>query len=194
MFDYDLAELYGVEARALNQAVKRNLERFPADFMFQLTAEEVENVRRLIAQSVTPAPVPAANSSQTATSPRSRSQTVILKRGQNIKYLPYAFTEQGVAILSSVLRSPRAVQVNIAIMPAFVRQRGLLLTNADLARKLADLERKDDSQFKAVFEAIRQLRAPPPPQPPIPEIGFHDKEDPTPYRTRRKPRLPVHPS
>ena len=102
-----------------------------------------------------------------------------------------AFTEQGVAMLSSVLRSPRAVLVNIAIMRAFVRLREMLLTNADLARKLADLERKYDSQFKAVFDAIRQLMAPPPPQPPRPEIGFHVKEDAVPYRTRQNPRRPI---
>ena len=99
-------------------------------------------------------------------------------------YRPYAFTEQGVAMLSSVLRSPRAVHVNIAIMRAFVRLREMLLTNAELARKLADLEQKYDSQFKAVFDAIRQLMAPPP-APPKPEIGFHVKEDAVPYRTKR---------
>ena len=100
-------------------------------------------------------------------------------------YLPYAFTEQGVAMLSSVLRSRRAVQVNIAIMRAFVRLREMLLTNAELARKLADLEQKYDSQFKGVFDAIRQLMAPPP-APPKPEIGFHVKEDAVPYRTSRR--------
>jgi hypothetical protein len=99
--------------------------------------------------------------------------------------LPYAFTEQGVAMLSSVLRSARAVQVNIAIMRAFVRLREMLLSNADLARKLADLERKYDSQFKAVFDAIRQLMASPSP-PPKPEIGFHVKEDALPYRISRR--------
>jgi hypothetical protein len=101
---------------------------------------------------------------------------------------PYAFTEQGVAMPSSVLRSPRAVQVNIAIMRAFVRLREMLLSNADLARKLADLERKYDSQFRVVFEAIRQLMAPPP-SPPKPEIGFHVKEDAVPYRSKRPARV-----
>jgi hypothetical protein len=96
-----------------------------------------------------------------------------------------AFTEQGVAMLSSVLRSPRAVQVNIAIMRAFVRLREMLLTNADLARKLADLEQKYDAQFKVVFDAIRQLMTPPP-APPKPEIGFHVKEDAVRYRVRKK--------
>jgi len=176
MLDYDLAALYGVEARALNQAVKRNLARFPADFMFQLTPAEAEHVRGLVSQSVSPAPGEPANSSQTVMSSRKH-------RGRS--YLPFAFTEQGMAMLSSVLRSARAVQVNIAIMRAFVRLCEMLLSNADLARKLADLEHKSDSHFKAVFDAIRQLMAPPPP-PPKPEIGFHVKEDAVPYRTKRR--------
>jgi hypothetical protein len=134
----DLAGLYAVPVKVLNQAVRRNINRFPDDFMFQLTHEEAEVVRR------------------------SRSQFVTLKRGQNIKYLPYAFTEQGVAMLSSVLRSKRAVMVNIEIMRAFVRLRQILGAHADLARKLAALERKYDSQFKAVFDAIRELMTPPP--------------------------------
>jgi len=176
MLDYDLAGLYGVEARALNQAVKRNLDRFPDDFMFQLTPAEAEHVRTLVSQSVHPAPGEPANSSQSVMSSRKH-------RGRS--YLPYAFTEQGVAMLSSVLRSARAVQVNIAIMRAFVRLREMLLSNADLARKLAELELKYDSQFKAVFDAIRQLMAPPP-APPKPEIGFHVKEDAVPYRIRKR--------
>jgi hypothetical protein len=158
MFDYDLAELYGVETGALNRAVKRNGDRFPGDFMFQLTAEEYEALKCQIGIS--------------------------RDWGGRRRSLPYAFTEQGVAMLSSVLRSPRAIQVNIAIMRAFVRLREMLLSNADLARKLVDLERKYDSQFKAVFDAIRQLMAPPP-APPKPEIGFGAKEDTIPYRTRK---------
>jgi hypothetical protein len=167
MLDYDLAALYGVETRALKQAVRRNLDRFPADFMFELADNEVG---ALVSQNVIPG------------------------RGQLGGARPMAFTEQGVAMLSSVLRSPRAVQVNIAVMRAFVRLREMLLTNAELARKLADLERKYDSQFKAVFDAIRQLMAPPPPQAPRRQIGFHVKEDVTSYRTMRKPRLPSHSS
>ena len=158
MLDYDLAVLYGVETRALKQAVRRNLNRFPPDFMFELTGDEV----RLMV-----------------------SQTVIPGLGKLGGAAPMAFTEQGVAMLSSVLRSPRAVQVNIAIMRAFVRLREMLLTNADLAHKLADLEQKYDAQFKVVFDAIRQLMAPPP-APPKPEIGFHVKEDAVPYRTRKR--------
>ncbi len=146
MLDSDLAELYGVEVRTLNQAVKRNIERFPEDFMFQLTADEEE---------------------------RLRSQIVILKtgRGGHRKYPPYAFTEQGVAMLSSVLNSPRAVQVNIEIMRTFVLLRQMLASNEGLARKLAALEKKYDAQFKAVFDAIRQLMAPQQP-PKRRQIGF----------------------
>ena len=178
MLDSDLAELYGVEAKVLNQAVKRNRERFPEDFMFQLSKEEAAQLR---SQFVT---LNTANdddddSSQSVTSSASdeasRSQTVTLKRGKNIKYLPYAFTEQGVAMLSSVLRSSRAVQVNIAIMRAFVRLRELLLTNADLSRKLDAIEKKYDSQFKVVFDALRQLMTPP--DPPRRRIGFKADEE-----------------
>jgi hypothetical protein len=139
MIDADLAELYGVETRVLVQAVKRNIERFPEDFMFQLTGEEVELLR---------------------------SQFVISKttgRGGR-RYLPYAFTEQGVAMLSSVLRSPRAIAVNVEIMRAFVRLREMIATNKELAKKLQELERKmatHDQAIAGLFEAIRQLMAPP---------------------------------
>ncbi|MBW1678284.1 MAG: ORF6N domain-containing protein [Deltaproteobacteria bacterium] len=132
MLDRDLAELYGVETRVLNQAVGRNVERFPEDFMFALTREEIMRI------------------SQTVTS-------------SEIKYSKrvHAFTEQGVAMLSSVLRSQRAIQVNIAIMRAFVKLRGMLSAHKDLERKLAALERKYDDQFKIVFEAIAELMTPP---------------------------------
>ena len=157
MLDSDLAMLYGVEARALNQAVKRNLERFPADFMFQVTPEEAEEVRRSRAQSVTTNPKTATDSSQSVMSSPLRSQSVTLKRGQHRKFLPYAFTEQGVAMLSSVLRSRRAVEVNIAIMRTFVQLRRLMDSNRDLARKIEAMELKYDEQFAAVFDAIKQL-------------------------------------
>jgi hypothetical protein len=150
MLDSDLAALYGVEARALNQAVKRNIERFPKDFMFQLTADEAERVQRLVSPSVTPAPATAANSSQTVMSSRKH-------RGKS--YLPYAFTEQGVAMLSSVLRSQRAVEVNIAIMRTFVQLRRLMDSNRDLAKKIEAIESKYDQQFAVVFDAIKQLIA-----------------------------------
>jgi len=145
MLSSDLAELYGVETRALLQAVKRNLDRFPSDFMFELTWNEV----------TTPQSTPRKRVS--------RSRSVILKRGQNPKYLPYAFTEQGVAMLSSVLRSQRAVHVNIEIMRAFVQLRRMLLTHRELSVKLTALEKKYDAQFKVVFHAIRELMNPPVP-------------------------------
>jgi len=148
MLSPHLAELYGVEPKTLIQAVKRNAGRFPSDFMFQLTRQEVL---------------------------RSRSQIVTLKRGENIKYLPYAFTEQGVAMLSSVLHSKRAVRVNVGIMRTFVRLRQLLASHAGLATKLDEMEKKCDAQFKIVFEAIRHLVSPPTAAPRQP-IGFGVRE------------------
>jgi hypothetical protein len=134
MLSSDLATLYGVEPRALVQAVKRNRERFPADFMFQLSREELGNLK---------------------------SQIVISRWGGARRARPYAFTEQGVAMLSSVLRSKRAVLVNVEIMRAFVRLRQIMATHADLQRRLDELEKKYDARFKAVFDAIRELMAPP---------------------------------
>jgi hypothetical protein len=136
MLDRDLAELYAVIAIALRQQVRRNIERFPEDFMFQISADEAD---ALVSQNVIP-------------SMRSLGGS-----------LPYAFTQEGVAMLSSVLRSQRAVEVNIAIMRAFVRLRELLASHKDLARKLEELEKKYDERFQVVFEAIRQLMASEPP-------------------------------
>ena len=147
MLDSDLAAMYGVEAKALNRAVKRNMDRFPEDFMFQLEPQEVATLRCQFGTS-----------------------NINIGRGGR-RYLPYAFTEQGVAMLSSVLRSPRAVKVNIEIMRAFVRIRQWLATNAELAHKLAELEKKYDTQFKIVFDAIRELMRPP--APPKKHIGFN---------------------
>ena len=147
MLDRDLAKLYGVKVNRLNEQVKRNLKRFPGDFMFQVTKEEIIILR-----------------SQNVTS-NSRSQFATLKRGQNIKYLPYAFTEQGVAMLSSVLNSERAIQVNILIMRAFTKLREILLTHKDLAAKIEALEKKyaeHDQTIKEIFRAIKQLLEPPP--------------------------------
>jgi len=152
MLDRDLAELYGVTTGNLNKAVKRNLDRFPPDFMFQLKQEEYESLR---------------------------FQFGILKKGQHSKYLPYAFTEQGVAMLSSVLRSKRAVNVNIEIMRAFVRLRQFLSAHKELKQKLEEMEMKYDEQFQVVFEAIRQLMTPP--DPPRKRIGFEAKEAAAPY-------------
>ncbi len=142
-----LAELYGVETKVLNQAVARNRERFPDDFMFQLSKEELENLK---------------------------SQIVTSSWG-GVRVAPYAFTEQGVAMLSSVLNSDRAVHVNIEIMRAFVKLRQMLSSNVELARKLESLEKKYDEQFKVVFDAIRQLMSPA--ARPKREIGFHVKYD-----------------
>jgi hypothetical protein len=166
ILDFDLAALYGVEARALNQAVKRNLARFPDDFMFQLTPAEADEVSRLVSQSVTPAPGDLSNSSQIVMSSRKH-------RGRS--YLPYAFTEQGVAMLSSVLRSTRAVQVNIAIIRTFVQLRRLMDSNRDLARRIDSLEKKYDEQFRVVFDAIKRLVAEDKARKSKPrrEIGFH---------------------
>lgn len=155
MLSIELASLYDVEPRALIQAVKRNENRFPEDFMFQLTAEEWENLK---------------------------SQFVISSWG-GARTPPYAFTEQGVAMLSSVLNSDRAVQVNIGIMRAFVKLRQMLASNAELARKLAAMEKKYDAQFKVVFDAIRQLMSPP--EKPKREIGFHVKHDDKPKAKKR---------
>ena len=160
MLDRDLAALYGVETKNLNKAVRRNLDRFPVDFMFQLTTEEAESLR---------------------------FQFGTLKQGQHSKYLPQVFTQEGVAMLSSVLRSPRAVQVNIAIMRVFVRLRETLALHKDLARNLAELERKiegHDASIRNLFDAIRQLMTPP--EKLRREIGFHLKEDSVPYRVKRK--------
>jgi len=153
MLDSDLAGLYGVETKALNRAVKRNIERFPADFMFQLTEDEAAALRYRSG--------PSNEDDADVDALRYQSGTLKNGRGQHRKYRPYAFTEQGVAMLSSVLHSPRAVQVNIEIMRAFVQLRQLLASNAELARKLAALERKYDAQFKMVFDAIRSLMTPP---------------------------------
>lgn len=137
MLSSDLAGLYRVEVRALVQAVKRNLTRFPKDFMFQLTSVEFASLK---------------------------SQSVISSWGGLRRATPYAFTEQGVAMLSSVLHSERAVQVNVEIMRAFVRLRQMLTSHANLARRLDALEKRYDVQFKAVFDAIRELMRPPIPR------------------------------
>jgi hypothetical protein len=147
MFDKDLAELYGVTTGHLNRAVIRNLDSFPADFMFQVSEQEYNSLR---------------------------CQFGILKRGSHSKYLPRVFMEQGVSMLSSVLKSKRARLVNIQIMRAFVKLRELLNTHKELARKLEELEKKYDEQFKSVFDAIRMLMTPPPDTDPGPKTvpGF----------------------
>ena len=149
MLDSDLAELYGVDTKALNRAAKRNLDRFPDDFMFQVSSQDDESLRRQIG----------------AAKLRSQIVTSNERRGGR-RSLPYAFTEHGVAMLSSVLNSKRAVQVNIVIIRAFIKLREILATHKDLARRLDDLERKyseHDDELKAVFDAIRKLLSTPAP-------------------------------
>jgi hypothetical protein len=165
MLDRDLAYLYGVPTRVLNQAVKRHKERFPKDFMFQLTIDEAK---------IWWAEVRGGGL---------RSQIVTLKRGEHIKYRPYAFTEHGILMLSSVLNSERAIKVNIEIMRAFVRLRRILASHTELARKLDALEKKYDAQFKIVFDAIRRLMVSPEPGPPKRRIGFLVEEPHIPYRS-----------
>jgi len=155
MLDNDLAELYGVTTKVLLQAVKRNEKRFPSDFMFQLKYQDVAALR---------------------------SQSVTLKtgRGEHRKYFAYVFTEQGVAMLSGILNSDRAIEVNIQIMRAFVKLREMISTNKELSKKLEELEKKYDSQFKIVFDAIRALVSQP--EPKEKKIGFI-KENAAPYGT-----------
>ncbi|MGC1323576.1 MAG: ORF6N domain-containing protein [Candidatus Udaeobacter sp.] len=160
MLDYDLAVLYGVETRALKQAVRRNPDRFPNDFMFELSEQEIDTVV---------------------------SQFVIPDRRRFGGAKPMAFTEQGIAMLSSVLNNERAIKVNIAIMRAFVKLREMLETNRELARKFSELEQrvgKHDEEIIAILEAIRQLIAPP--KKARREIGFHVREKAPRYRVRRR--------
>ncbi len=166
ILDSDIAELYGVETKVLNQAVKRNIDRFPPDFMFELTEEELENLR---SQFVT-----SSSRSQIVTSkstPNLKSQIAISSSHGGRRTLPYAFTEQGVAMLSSVLRSQRAVEVNIAIMRTFVQLRSLMQSNKLLAEKIEKLEEKYDQNFQIVFDAIKQLITAD--NQPTKELGFH---------------------
>jgi hypothetical protein len=151
MLDADLAPLYGVTTKNLNKAVKRNLKRFPADFMFRLKADEAKILRFHFGTS-----------------------SPVVHGGR--RYLPYVFTEQGIAMLSSVLRSDRAVQVNIAIMRAFLQLRSMLATHEDLRRKIDEMEKRYDAKFHAVFATLRQmLEAPIPPKR---QIGFHARNQP----------------
>jgi hypothetical protein len=175
LLDFDLAVLYGVETRVLNQAVKRNADRFPSDFMFQLSVEETEMISQRVTSS---AGQTVSDSSQIVMSPGKH-------RGK--RYRPYAFSEQGVAMLSSVLNSERAIKVNIAIMRAFVKLRQILDTNRELAKKFSELEQrvgKHDEEIDAILEAIRQLMAPP--DRPRREIGFHVREKAPRYRARKR--------
>jgi hypothetical protein len=164
MFDFDLAELYGVETRALNQAVKRNASRFPGDFMFQLSKKEWGFLRSQIVISSG-----ESNSSQFVMSSKKHRGSV---------YLPYVFTEQGVAMLSSVLKSETAIRVNIQIIRVFTRMRAMLLTHKDILLQLEKIEKKltgHDEDIALVFEYLKKLLNPP--QPPRRKIGFKRKEE-----------------
>jgi ORF6N domain len=167
----DLASLYGVPTKALNQAVKRNADRFPVDFMFRLTLGEAEDMQR------------------------SRSQIVTLKRGQNIKYLPAAFTEHGAIMAANVLNSPRATHMSVFVVRAFVKMRSAFKDSRQLTEKLALLEQelklRLNIQEAAIVDVLQRIMKildppPPPPEPPPPEIGFHVREDAVPYRIRRR--------
>ena len=156
----DLARIYGVQTKALNQAVKRNIQRFPSDFLFQLTWDEAKSL------------------------PRLRSQFVTLKQSQHLKYLPYAFTEHGAIMAANVLKSKWAVQTSVFVVRAFVRLREVALAHYELAAKLKELEQKvgqHDGDIQAIIKALRQLMAPP--DPPKKRIGFHVEEPKVKYRT-----------
>jgi len=161
LLDRDLAGFYGVETRVLNQTVRRHQERFPVDFMFPLTREEIGRISQIVISSD-------------------------LKFSNNVN----AYTEQGVAMLSGLLNSPRAVAVNVGIMRAFVRLRQMIASHADLARQLNKLERKYDAQFKVVFDAIRELMAPHTPVKPR-EVGFHTGIPALRRQAKSRSRVPV---
>ncbi len=163
ILDADLAPLYGVETRALVQAIKRNRDRFPADFLFQLTPDEANALR---------------------------SQIVILKpgRGRHRKYAPYAFTEHGALMAATVLSSPRAVTMSVYVIRAFVKMREDQAANAAILKRLAEIDKTlllHDGALRDIYQKLRPLLEPPPP-PPRPEIGFHIREEPLPYRTRKR--------
>ena len=163
MLDADLAALYGVTTKRLNEQVKRNRDRFPDDFMFVLTADEAARLKSQIAASKDDMAL------------RSQNATLKKGRGRHRKYLPYVFTEHGAVMLANVLRSRVAVEASIQVVRAFVQLRELALTHAELGRRLDELERKYDAQFKVVFQAIRELMAPPAPS--RKRIGFHRGSD-----------------
>ena len=171
ILDFDLALIYGVPTKRLNEQVKRNSRRFPPDFRFRLTSQEA------------------------AECPRSRSQIATLKRGQNIKYLPYAFTEHGAIMAATILNSPRAVDMSVYVVRAFLKMRAALTDTRELAGKLAALESELKSRLdiheSAIVDVLQRIMRvldppPPPPEPDPPEIGFHIKEETVPYRVRRK--------
>lgn len=160
ILDSDLAQIYGVSTKRLKEQVRRNSDRFPPDFLIRLNAKELKEVQR------------------------SRSQNATLKRGGNIKYLPFAFTEHGALMAATILNSPQAVQMSVFVVRAFIRLRQSLAGYAQLRRSLEELEARYDEQFAALFQAIRELMTPP--EPPRKEIGFKIRESGAKYRTRRR--------
>jgi len=167
ILDADLAQIYGVSTKRLNEAVKRNRERFPSDFAFQLARQDVANLKSQFA---------------TSKDERMRSQFATASK-RNARFLPYAFTEHGAIMAATLLNSPQAVQMSLFVVRAFVKMRDTLGSHRDLARKLEELEKKYDSQFEVVFEAIRQLMRVP--EPPRKRIGFHVRERRATYQVRK---------
>lgn len=178
MLDADLAVLYGVETRALNQAVKRNRERFPGDFVFELTREEILRISQTVISRPAAEGVPL------------KSQNVISKPGRGgRRYRPYAFTEHGALMAATVLNSPRAVAMSVYVIRAFIKMREDLAANAAILKRLAEIDKTlllHDAALREIYQKLRPLLDPPPP-PQKPEIGFHVKEETVPYRIVRKP-------
>jgi len=187
ILDADLAEIYGVPTKRLNEQVKRNADRFPRDFAFQLTSKELSVLRSQFATL-------NAQSPDVQYDGALRSQFVTLKsgRGQHIKYPPYAFTEHGALMAANVLNSPEAVKMSVYVVRAFIKQRHLILSQAEILQRLAQIDKKllqHDDVLQVIWQELQPLLSPPP-DPPKPEIGFRVKEVATGYRTRkRKPPL-----
>jgi hypothetical protein len=184
ILDADLAEIYGVPAKRLNEQVKRNADRFPPDFVFQMTSAELAALRSQFA---------TLNTQQTdfQYDGALRSQFVTLKagRGQHLKYRPYAFTEHGALMAANILNSPEAVKMSVYVVRAFIKQRHLILTNADILKHLAQIDKtllQHDDALRVIWQELQPLLSPPP-EPPKPEIGFHVKEDAPRYRAKPRP-------
>jgi hypothetical protein len=182
ILDADLAEIYGVPTKALNQAVKRNSDRFPSDFVFQLSEEALDSLR---SQFVTA----NAQSSDFQYDGALRSQFVTLKRGGR-RTAPYAFTEHGALMAANVLNSPEAVKMSVYVIRAFIKQRQLILSQEEILKRLAQIDKKllqHDNVLKVIWRELQPLLNPPP-DPPKPEVGFHVKEQPSPYRAKPRKR------
>jgi len=181
ILDADLAQIYGVETRVMNQAVKRNADRFPPDFLFQLSKAELDSLKSQIATSNT-------QQSECQYDGALRSQFVTLKpgRGKHLKYLPHAFTEHGALMAANVLNSPQAVKMSVYVVRAFIQQRQLILSQADILKRLSQIDKKlldHDDVLRIIWQELQPLLNPPP-DPPKPKIGFHVKESASKYRTK----------